>query len=78
MATFIGYTPPPHPTHTHRPTMKTVWLGPPTGDENLSFPVTSFSQRRPDHVVMDDITGKVECECANWKSVNMSECFSSC
>ena len=27
---------------------------------------------------MDDNTGKVECECANWKSENMFECFSSC
>ena len=50
---------------------KGVWRGPPTSDGKPSFSVSSFSQGRPNYVVMDKNTGRVECECSNWKSLKM-------
>jgi len=50
---------------------KSVWRGPPTADGNPSFSVASVSQGRPNYVVMDNNTGKLECECANWKSLKI-------
>ena len=50
---------------------KSVWRGPPTADGNPSFSVASVSQGRPNYVVVDNNTGKVECECANWKSLKI-------
>ena len=50
---------------------KSVWRGPPTSDGNPTFSVASFSQERPHYVIMDSKTGRVECECANWKSLKL-------
>ena len=50
---------------------KSVWRGPPTSDGKPTFPVASFSQGRPNYVVMDRNTGRVECECENWKSLKI-------
>ena len=50
---------------------KSVWRGPPTTDGKPTFSVASFSQGRPNYVVMDRNTGSVECECENWKSLKI-------
>ena len=50
---------------------KSVWRGPPTSDGKPTFSVASFSQGRPNYVVMDRNTGSVECECENWKSLKI-------
>jgi hypothetical protein len=50
---------------------KSVWRGPPTPDGNPTFSVTSFSQERPHYVITDSKTGRVECECANWKTLKL-------
>ncbi|KAL9953121.1 hypothetical protein ACROYT_G040483 [Oculina patagonica] len=50
---------------------KSVWRGPPTSDGKPTFSVASFSQGRPNYVVMNKNTGSVECECANWKSLKI-------
>ena len=50
---------------------KSVWRGPPTYDGKPTFSVASFSQGRPNYVVMDRNTGSVECECENWKSLKI-------
>ena len=50
---------------------KSVWRGPPTSDGKLTFSVASFSQGRPNYVVMNRNTASVECECENWKSLKI-------
>ena len=50
---------------------KSVWRGPPTSDGNPTFSVASISQERPHYVVLDGKTGRVECECANWKTLKL-------
>ena len=50
---------------------KSIWQGPPTSDGKQTFSVASFSQGRPNYVVMDRNTGRVECECENWKSLKI-------